>query len=41
MLDVEDSMPGAYTFEVSSPGLDRPLRTPTTTGGSPAGWRRS
>src|SRR5919106_764089 len=27
LLDVEDVIPGAYTFEVSSPGLDRPLRT--------------
>ena len=27
LLDVEDVMPGGYTFEVSSPGLDRPLRT--------------
>jgi ribosome maturation factor RimP len=26
LLDVEDVMPGEYTFEVSSPGLDRPLR---------------
>ena len=26
MLDVEDVIPGGYTFEVSSPGLDRPLR---------------
>jgi ribosome maturation factor RimP len=26
ILDVEDVMPGAYTLEVSSPGLDRPLR---------------
>jgi len=26
LLDVEDVMPGGYTFEVSSPGLDRPLR---------------
>jgi ribosome maturation factor RimP len=25
-LDVEDLIPGAYTLEVSSPGLDRPLR---------------
>jgi len=25
ILDVEDVMPGAYTLEVSSPGLDRPL----------------
>ena len=27
LLDVEDVIPGEYTFEVSSPGLDRPLRT--------------
>jgi ribosome maturation factor RimP len=27
-LDVEDLVPGAYTLEVSSPGLDRPLRQP-------------
>ncbi len=26
-LDVEDIVPGAYTLEVSSPGLDRPLRS--------------
>jgi len=26
MLDVEDLVPQAYTLEVSSPGLDRPLR---------------
>jgi ribosome maturation factor RimP len=26
MLDVEDIVPAAYTLEVSSPGLDRPLR---------------
>jgi ribosome maturation factor RimP len=26
MLDVEDVIPMAYTLEVSSPGLDRPLR---------------
>jgi ribosome maturation factor RimP len=25
-LDVADVIPGAYTLEVSSPGLDRPLR---------------
>ena len=25
VLDVEDSIPGHYTLEVSSPGLDRPL----------------
>lgn len=27
LLDVEEVMPGEYTFEVSSPGLDRPLRS--------------
>jgi ribosome maturation factor RimP len=27
VLDVEDVFPGAYTLEVSSPGLDRPLKT--------------
>ena len=27
LLDVEDVIPTDYTFEVSSPGLDRPLRT--------------
>jgi ribosome maturation factor RimP len=26
VLDVEDVVPGAYTLEISSPGLDRPLR---------------
>jgi ribosome maturation factor RimP len=26
LLDVEDPLPFAYTLEVSSPGLDRPLR---------------
>jgi ribosome maturation factor RimP len=26
ILDVEEVIPGAYTLEVSSPGLDRPLR---------------
>src|SRR6476661_1391799 len=26
MLDVDDIVPTAYTLEVSSPGLDRPLR---------------
>jgi ribosome maturation factor RimP len=26
ILDVEDTVPGAYTLEVSSPGLDRPLK---------------
>jgi ribosome maturation factor RimP len=28
ILDVEDVIPGAYTLEVSSPGLDRPLTRP-------------
>jgi ribosome maturation factor RimP len=28
MLDVDDPVPGRYTLEVTSPGLDRPLRTP-------------
>ena len=27
-LDEADPMPGRYTLEVSSPGLERPLRTP-------------
>ena len=27
-LDVEDPLDGTYDLEVSSPGLDRPLRTP-------------
>lgn len=27
-LDVEDPLPGQYVLEVSSPGSDRPLRTP-------------
>jgi ribosome maturation factor RimP len=27
LLDVEDPIAGAYELEVSSPGLDRPLRT--------------
>lgn len=28
LLDVEDFIPGEYNLEVSSPGLDRPLKTP-------------
>jgi ribosome maturation factor RimP len=28
-LDEHDPMPGHYTLEVSSPGLERPLRTPS------------
>jgi ribosome maturation factor RimP len=27
LLDVEDPVPGQYALEVSSPGLERPLRT--------------
>jgi ribosome maturation factor RimP len=27
-LDIEDFTPGAYTLEVSSPGVERPLREP-------------
>lgn len=27
LLDAEDPVPGHYTLEVSSPGLERPLRT--------------
>jgi ribosome maturation factor RimP len=26
LLDVENPLPGSYTLEVSSPGIDRPLR---------------
>ena len=28
IMDALDPSPGAYTLEVSSPGIDRPLRTP-------------
>lgn len=28
ILDVEDPIPSEYTLEISSPGLDRPLRRP-------------
>ncbi|MBI2486676.1 MAG: ribosome maturation factor RimP [Deltaproteobacteria bacterium] len=28
LLDVHDIVPGSYTLEVSSPGLDRPLKKP-------------
>lgn len=28
LLDVEDPIPGAYSLEVSSPGLDRPIFKP-------------
>jgi len=27
VLDVEDPFPGSYTLEISSPGLDRPLKS--------------
>lgn len=27
LLDLEDPIPGSYTLEVSTPGLDRPLRS--------------
>ncbi len=32
ILDVEDPLPFTYTLEVSSPGLDRPLRSETDYG---------
>ena len=42
ILDVEDVVPTAYTLEVSSPGLDRPLRAARRLPrGSPDGSRRS
>ncbi len=28
VLEIDDPVPGAYRLEVSSPGLDRPLKTP-------------
>ncbi len=28
LLDAEDAVPGAYTLEVSSPGINRPLKRP-------------
>ena len=34
VLDVEDPIPGNYTLEVSSPGIDRPLTLPRH-------WRRN
>lgn len=30
LMDVEDPIKGHYTLEVSSPGLDRPLKSPET-----------
>jgi ribosome maturation factor RimP len=45
LLDVEDDltagMTQAYTLEVSSPGLDRPLRGEADYVRFAAGWRRS
>lgn len=29
ILDVADAIPGTYTLEVSSPGINRPLRSPS------------
>ena len=29
LLDVHDPVPGRYTLEVTSPGVERPLRTPS------------
>ena len=34
VLDEADPIPGRYTLEVSSPGLERPLNTCTTSGRS-------
>jgi ribosome maturation factor RimP len=34
LLDVEDPLADSYTLEVSSPGLDRPLKTPKDFGKS-------
>ena len=39
VLDVEDFIEPAYNLEVSSPGLDRPLRKPRTSSGSPGSAR--
>src|SRR5262249_60242388 len=43
ILDVEDVVPTAYTLEVSSPGLDRPLRRSDdyrrVRGGAGGEWR--
>ena len=41
VLDVEETIDHSYTLEVSSPGLDRPLRTPPITGGLREGSRKS
>ena len=40
MLDVEDPLPFAYVLEVSSPGLDRPLRGPSDYQRFAGGWPR-
>ena len=42
LLDAEDPIPDAYTLEVSSPGIDRPLVRQKITTGSPVSgpaWR--
>jgi len=39
-LDLRDLIPHAYTLEVSSPGLDRPLKKDRDSSGSPAGRSR-
>ena len=41
VLDVEDVVPDGYTLEVSSPGLDRPLRTRDDYERFAGGWPRS
>ena len=42
ILDVEETIDHSYTLEVSSPGLDRPLRTAAAiTGGLREGSRKS
>ena len=41
VLDVEDPIPQAFQLEVSSPGIDRPLRTAAHFGTSPAARPRS
>jgi len=40
ILDVEDPLPFAYTLEVSSPGLDRPLREAADYGRFAGRWAK-
>ena len=40
ILDVEDPLPFAYTLEVSSPGLDRPLRDAADYGRFAGRWAK-